>query len=306
MILKFIAALVSMFFSQNLYAKECSIDSPFNTIQVKGSHNSYHQRPSIPLSLGWNYSHPPLQKQFSEHKIRQIEFDLHWDQENELINVFHIPIIDLRSSCKTLGSCFKQMISWSKNHRFHDPIMVLLDIKNSIREKERAFAYLSLIEQQIKDYFPVQNIYTPDELKGTFKNLHTAVTTRGWPSYRSMKGKFLFVLHTKGLLRSVYNMQEPKLDTKLMFSESDGLSSYSAIIIKNDPVQQFDVIKQLVEKGFIVRTRADAGLKHSPLRIEKAIKSGAQIITTDFLLGSSRGFFDLAGLNALKCNFLSN
>ena len=305
MIMKFIAVISSVFFCQSLSAMQCSLDSPFNKIQVKGSHNSYHQKPWIPISLGWNYSHPPLSEQFGKHKIRQIELDIHWDEEQGEINVHHVPMVDIGTSCKTLESCFEQMTSWSKINRNHEPILVLLDIKNSFSNEVRAKEYLNLIEQHIGDYFDPQNLFVPDELKDNFTHLREAVMTKGWPSYRSMRGKFLFVLHTRGYLRSVYTKQSSTLGGKLMFAESDGYSSYSAIIIKNDPIKQFDEIKSFVEQGFIVRTRADAGLNYSPLRIEKAIQSGAQFITTDFLQESSRGYFDLNSSAVFKCNFLS-
>ena len=305
MISRFIAFLLIFLFTQNLSAQQCTIDSPFNHIQVKGSHNSYHQKPFIPLSPGWNYSHPPLKEQFSNYKIRQVELDINWNQAQGTIDVFHIPIIDTRTSCKNISSCFEQMAFWSKKHQNHEPIMVLLEIKNNITEMPKADEYLNLLEENIKNHFPQDSLYTPDDLKGNFSSVKEALLNLGWPSYRSMQGKFIFVLHTKGLLRDAYTQQHTNLDGRLMFAESDGQSPYSAIIIENDPVRKFEKIKSLVKMGFIVRTRADSGLSYSQDRIEKAIQSGSQFITTDFLKPSDRGFFDLSGENTFRCNFLA-
>jgi len=54
----------------------------------------------------------------------------------------------------------------------------------------------------------------------------------------------------------------------------------------------FDEIRNEVKRGYIVRTRADAGTiearKGDSSRREAAFASGAQIITTDFYLPATR------------------
>jgi hypothetical protein len=59
----------------------------------------------------------------------------------------------------------------------------------------------------------------------------------------------------------------------------------------NDPVKDFEKIQQLVNQGYLVRTRADAGTEEARTndynRFEKAKASGAQIITTDYYLPST-------------------
>lgn len=300
---KSLTMIVCLLVNQNLGAKTCSKDSPFNTIQVKGSHNSYHIKPFFPISFGWNYSHPPLQEQFEMHGIRQIELDIYWNQKSGEINVLHMPIVDTKSTCGTIGLCFEQIQMWSVLDSDHPPIMVLLEIKDSIYDQNKALHYLNIIEQKISDHFKPESIFAPDDLKGQYQHLRDAATNQAWPSYKAMAGKFIFVLHTQGLLRTVYTRNHCNLDGRLMFAESDGTTPYSAIIIKNQPIHQFTEIKNLVKKGFIVRTKADSGLVHSPLRIEKAIDSGAQYITTDFLLSSERGYFRLSDGSNLKCNF---
>ena len=54
----------------------------------------------------------------------------------------------------------------------------------------------------------------------------------------------------------------------------------------NDAVGDFATIQAMVEKGFLVRTRADSGTKESRLNDttcrDKAFASGAQFISTDY------------------------
>jgi hypothetical protein len=61
---------------------------------------------------------------------------------------------------------------------------------------------------------------------------------------------------------------------------------------RNDPVSQFEEIQKLVKQGFLVRTRADADTiqarSNDQTRSQKAIESGAQLISTDFPESDSR------------------
>ena len=55
---------------------------------------------------------------------------------------------------------------------------------------------------------------------------------------------------------------------------------------RNDPVAQEEEIRALVEEGFLVRTRADAGTaearRNDTRRRDRAIATGAQLISTDY------------------------
>jgi hypothetical protein len=55
---------------------------------------------------------------------------------------------------------------------------------------------------------------------------------------------------------------------------------------RNDPVNGFEGIRQLVKDGFLVRTRADADTVEARAndteRRDRALASGAQIISTDY------------------------
>src|SRR5262245_6544297 len=68
-----------------------------NVIQVLGTHNSYHiqPRPQLfslllafdPSFQAWEYTHPPLDQQFTTEGIRQIELDVFADPQGGLYNL---------------------------------------------------------------------------------------------------------------------------------------------------------------------------------------------------------------------------
>lgn len=62
----------------------------------------------------------------------------------------------------------------------------------------------------------------------------------------------------------------------------------AAFFILNDPVAQETRIRNLVQQGFMVRTRADANTQEAHAgnlsRFEAAKRSGAQLISTDYYL----------------------
>jgi hypothetical protein len=75
-----------------------------------------------------------------------------------------------------------------------------------------------------------------------------------------------------------------------MFSNTDAGNPHAAFFIMNDPVRQEKDITERVKQGFMVRTRSDADTREARTgdrrRFEAAIRSGAQVITTDYYLKS--------------------
>ena len=64
--------------------------------------------------------------------------------------------------------------------------------------------------------------------------------------------------------------------------------SNAAFFIMNDPKGEGAEIKERVKAGFMVRTRADADTREARVqdysRLEAAMESGAQLISTDYYL----------------------
>src|SRR5262249_50458236 len=87
-----------------------------------------------------------------------------------------------------------------------------------------------------------------------------------------------------GGLRAAFLQNRPSLQGRAMFVTADQLAPSAAVIKMDTPDEA--TIHQLVQEGFIVRTRADADLvearAHDVTRRDTALRSGAQIVSTDF------------------------
>jgi hypothetical protein len=106
-----------------------------------------------------------------------------------------------------------------------------------------------------------------------------------WPLLDAARGKFILILDEGGAKRDMYYdgwQQRP------MFTNAPEGHPAAAIMILNDPVEQFDEIQRLVKVGHMVRTRADADTREArendTRRRATAFASGAQAVSTDYYL----------------------
>jgi hypothetical protein len=135
-------------------------------------------------------------------------------------------------------------------------------------------------------------LITPDEIRGQHVSLEQAVLNKGWPTISDARGHFLFILDGKAHQLSAYRSGHKSLEGRAMFGSYAEGEAEAAFMIRNDPVKYAAQIKQLVKKGYLVRTRADSGAGSGSqtadvkLRTEQAFASGAQIISTDFYPGA--------------------
>lgn len=113
----------------------------------------------------------------------------------------------------------------------------------------------------------------------------------GWPLVDEVRNRFLFVLDEREEKTNAYLSNFPNLRGAMLFVNQEEGNPNAAFRIINDPVSIFEKIKNLVELGYMVRTRADADTKEARnndySRFEKAKASGAQVITTDYYLPST-------------------
>jgi hypothetical protein len=138
--------------------------------------------------------------------------------------------------------------------------------------------------------------------------LREAVTTKGWPSLDSSKGKILFVLDAGASVTMLYT--KDGIIGKPMFPNVAEDDANAAFLIMNDPKEQRADIQRMVKAGFMVRTRADADTKEARSgdlsRLESAIASGAHVISTDYYLArlSPSGKFQISLQNGkyASCN----
>lgn len=205
--------------------------------------------------------------------------------------LFHIQDIDFRSHHLLFKEALKVMKQWSDNNSTHFPIIILMNTKDKAipgLTKPLPFsvkAYQEL-DAEVLSVFSKNDLIRPDDVRGHYKTLETAVLNHGWPKLKDCKGKFLFVLDEKEHKNSLYMNGDNTLKNRVFFINSREGNPESAFRIVNNPISDFDYIKQLVAKGYMVRTRADAGTKEARTndytKFEKAKASGAQVISTDY------------------------
>ena len=260
-----------------------------------------------------NYGHRPLTQQL-DSGIRSFELDIWADPTGgrfaaplaaQLLGqpypagvgdpgfkVLHIQEIDYLSTCPTLVGCLQEMTAWSDAHPGHLPITINLELKQDplpppfdvtpIQEFDAA--QLDALDADITAVLG-DRLITPDDVRGTAPDLRTAVTTSGsgggWPTVADSRGRFLLFLDNGGTLATRYLSGHPSLEGRVLFT-SDGFDRDDAAGLKvNDPGDGTE-IADLVQQGFLVRTRADADVVNPGVDRAAALASGAQMVHSDF------------------------
>jgi hypothetical protein len=261
-----------------------------NQVQVLATHNSYHIEQDDPIQSPptMQYTHPPLDQQL-DLGVRGFEFDV-MNAPDGMFPVEHTPVIDATSNCTPIAQCLQVVRTWSEAHRSHVPIFVLIkprndDIDRVLDPTLRPWdgAGLDQLDQTVRTALGRQLI-TPDRVRGKAKTLRAAVTGKGWPTLAKTRGKVLVALSTSGAIRAAFLQNRPSLQGRAEFVTAGERAPSAAVIKMDDPDEA--KIQQLVRQGFIVRTRADADLvearAHDVTRRDTALRSGAQIVSTDF------------------------
>jgi hypothetical protein len=277
-----------------------------NHVQMKATHNSYHKARFFFPSDDLNYNHKPLDVQLESQGVRGFELDLHFDAGAKRFDVHHINF-DAGSTCPRLNDCLRTLKKWSDSHRDHQPIIVQFETKDTFKARN-AESYFATLESEIAKVWPTDRLITPDLVKGSSPNLRDAVTRRGWPTIDSVRGRAMFVLSASAEHRTFYTHDDSNLDGRLLFVSSDAHAPYASFLVLDDPKAQAKEIFNAVRAGFIVRTRADADLKepkkNDRSRLEAALASGAQLVSTDFPAKDPnyRYIVEIPGGTPSRCN----
>lgn len=210
--------------------------------------------------------------------------------------VLHIPDIDFRSHCATFKACLADIKDWSRSHSDHLPIVITINPKTSGLDRP-GFAkvmpfdkkVLEALDREILEIFDADHLITPKQVKGKHKTLRQAIVKKGWPNLSKARGKILLLLDADKELTDLY-IQGDEGYARPMFSNTSADNPHAAFFIMNDPVKQERDITERVKQGFMVRTRADADTREArtgdKTRFEAAVRSGAQVISTDYYLKS--------------------
>ncbi|SFU42161.1 Phosphoinositide phospholipase C, Ca2+-dependent [Pustulibacterium marinum] len=264
---------------------------------------------------GLQYEHIPLLKQL-DMGLRNIELDAYadslggkyanpkgmelvpgqpaYDPEGKLaqpgFKMIHVTDIDYRTQYYLLADCLSDLKKWSEAHPDHGTIFVTLEPKdgkaNRFGTAPEAFTstVFDELDKTLLKYLGKEHILTPDDVRGTYATLNEAVRAGQWPTVTAGKGKFLFILDTKGEKEERYAAGHPSLKGRVLFINAEAGTPEAGAMILNNP--EDERIPEYVKAGYIIRTRADANTKEARANdyshFEAAKQSGAQIITTDY------------------------
>ena len=286
-------------------------------IQLLTTHNSYHQRGPVrlPGALGdeLDYEHPPLDEQLQDEGIRGFELDV--ATTGSEFPIVHTPVVDAATNCTPFVECLRVIKGWSDAHPGHAPIFVLVETKDGLLERGldprlREFDDDALdgLDDEIRTVFKPKQLLTPDDVRGKSRTLRAAVRDRGWPTMSKARGKVVFVLNSGGAKREIYLDGRPSLQGAPMFVTAEPSAPSAAVLKVDDPDE--GLIKRLVRNHFVVRTRADADVVEARVndtaRAELALRSGAQLVSTDFPVPDTSinadYFVQLPGGRPARCN----
>jgi hypothetical protein len=332
-------------------------DLRLNQIQVIGSHNSYHVEPNQAefglisvvggaIAGGLQYTHPPLDDQFGDEHVRQIELDVYADPDGgryatPLIRQFtgqspdydpdmklpgtkvlHISDIDYHSNCVSLVACLKAVRAWSRDHRRHAPIAILVEFKDTLDvpipgvplveplpwTRDRMLG----LEKEIRSVFAHRDLITPDDVRRPGRTLEQSVLRHGWPTLASSRGKVMFLMDNSGAYRDRYVEGNTSLQHRILFTNSTPGQPDAAFVERNDAVGSAAEIRSLVQQGYVVRTRADVDTAQArtgdTTARDAGLAGGAQWVSTDYPVPGIADRFGtdyfaaLPGLVAARCN----
>lgn len=211
--------------------------------------------------------------------------------------IIHISDVDYETNYYTLESALKEIADWSKNNPDHSPVYINIEAKGSGMGNEsgllrilgfkKAIVYDSTIYDQLNNelltFIPSEQLVTPKEFQGDFSSIRERIDSIGWPSIEEYKGKLFFILEGN---RSDWYAAQVNAGADLpMFVYGGTEDPMTLFVRRNQPIGNEEEIKEL-SKDFIVRTRTDAGTlearENDQSRKEAAIRSGAQIVSTDY------------------------
>lgn len=297
------------------------------------------------------YSHASVADLLGRQNVRALEFDLLPDPDGGLyrhplarkqaglgpiddpamaapgMKVIHVADQDYNSTCRTLVSCLQQVRTWSKANPQHVPIILQLELKQTDDRWEKLGGAVSPewngklldgIDREIRSVFSEPDLITADDIRRPGLTLEQSILKHGWPTLDWARGKVMFFFDNggPGAIRDMYLDGHPSLRGRAVFTRGNPGDADAAITMVNDPRGANEaVIRDLVKRGYIVRTRSDEPLRtvidEEFSRVETALASGAQMVTTDFPSVGMAARYDsdfvaeLPGNVPVRCNPVS-
>lgn len=248
---------------------------------------------------GGMYSKPIGYVQLKENGLPVSDFDPNGVMREPGFKVLHVPDVDFRTNCYTFIECITQIKNWSEANPDHLPIAIMMNAKDGgvglpgfVQPLPFDSASFEAWDQEITSVFDEDHLLSPDDVRGKYETLEEAVLTEGWPKLSYAQGKVYLILDHSDQKMDTYIKHHSSLKGRAMFVNAPAGTPEAAFMVINDPVRDEELIQEMVGKGYMVRTRSDAGTTEARnndyTRFEAAKRSGAQIISTDYYLLEDR------------------
>ncbi|MFG1705578.1 phosphatidylinositol-specific phospholipase C1-like protein [Nonomuraea sp. M3C6] len=302
-----------------------------------------------PTYPSWGfYSHASIADLLGRQDVRALELDLLPDPDGGLyryplvrklaglgpiddpamaapgMKVVHVADLDYNSTCRTLVTCLQQVKTWSQDHPQHVPIIMQLELKQTDDRLEQGGgavsppwtkALLDDLDREVRSVFSESQLISADDLRRPGLTLEQSILKNGWPTLDWARGKVMFFFDNggPGAIRDMYLDGHPSLEGRAVFTRGNPGDADAAITMVNDPRGANEAtIRDLVKRGYIVRTRSDEPLQtvvdEEFSRVKTALASGAQMVTTDFPSVGMAARYDsdfvaeLPGGRVARCN----
>lgn len=216
------------------------------------------------------------------------------------LKVLHLADVDFRSSCPRFRDCLRMLKDWSAANPGHSPVFILLEPK--FAGLDRAIpgatpvppfdaAAFSEADRTIREMLGEDRLVTPDMVRGTYPTLEAAAKAGNWPRLVEARGKFVFLYIVPNLNLAAfqpYLAGTPSLEGRVAFVQGVPGMPHSAFVMVDNALARPGEIVRLVKAGYLVRSRADIDTwearQNDVTRRDATLASGAQIISTDYLL----------------------
>lgn len=275
-------------------------------------------------AIALDYSHLPLKEQLDDG-ARAIEIDVVYDPQGGLYatpvgasmtgetmpeawtaemlkpgyKVLHVQDIDFHSVCITFVDCLHDLKDWSTAHPDHVPILVTMNFKDdsipmpgSVTPLPFDAAAADELDAEVLSVFNRDELVTPDQVQGDAPTLRDGILQHGWPTLGETRGKFLFALDESRDKITTYVGGRKSLEGRVFFVNSPDESAPQAAYFTFNETNDIPRITADVQKNFLVRTRADADTlearNNDTTRRDKALASGAQYVSTDYMQPDAR------------------
>ncbi|HEY2039310.1 MAG TPA: phosphatidylinositol-specific phospholipase C1-like protein [Edaphobacter sp.] len=241
---------------------------------------------------GGRFAHPKIVELTQQAGLpADPDFDPNHDFMKPGFKTLHLGDLNQRSSCILFTQCLKEIRTWSKAHKGHVPIFLLIEDKqgkvsqlpDAVTAEPWTSTTWDAMDAEIRSVFKESEIITPDKVRGSYATLEEAVLAGKWPTLAHARGKVIFLLYNRKSA-TPYLEGHPMMKGRVLFVNGRPGEPEAGFVEQDNG--KAGEIAALVKKGYLVRTRADfntdQGRTNDTARKEETLKSGAQMVSTDF------------------------